>query len=181
MSYTAGNEDEKVDMAIKPRHTIGRPSEGLKTPRRRAPKPQLIDRILDYPYRKLFGLKGQLVIASVIVVVLVIKFITGIYTVTLNPVTCELAWFNSAYKLFHKERILTNTRVELNKLLIEKQTMLRDINDGRNPFHSTSDGNVYRARKINKNKFFWKSHVANLKKQSGAIGKCQNRLRNYRF
>ena len=168
-------------MANKPRHEIGRPSEGSKTSRRRAPKPKLIDRILNYPYRKLFGLKGQLVIASVIVIVLVIKFITGIYTVTLNPISCELAWLDSVYKLFHKERILTNTGVELNKLLIEKQTMLRDINDGRNPFHSTSDGNVYRARKINKNKFFWKSHAANLKKQSGAISKCISRLRNYRF
>ena len=132
----------------------------------------MIDRILDYPYRRLFGLRGQLVIGSVILLALVTKFFTGIDSVTLDPMSCALSGFDHVYKPFHKDRILANTRVALSKLMVEKQTILRQVNDGRNPFPSVTDGNIVRARKIDKNKFFWRSYIANLKKENLAIVKC---------
>lgn len=169
-------------MAIKP--TRKRPSAtGQPRPpqRRRRDAPKLIDRILDFPYRKLFGLTGQLVIASVVLIGLVVKFIVGINTVTLDPLTCELAWVDSVYKPFHKQRILANTRRELSRLLAEKQTALWQINDGRNPFPSTNSGNVAGAKRINKDKFFWRSYAANLKKEHLAISNCLRRLPTYTF
>lgn len=149
-------------------------------PRRRA-KPKLIDRILDYPYARLFGWKGQLVIASVVLIGLAVKFVVGINTVTLDPMSCQLAWSDGVYKLFHKERILANTRNELNALMREKQTLIYQVNSGRNPYASSTDGNVVNSRKINKNKFFWKSFLENLKKERLAIGNCLRQLPNYKF
>jgi hypothetical protein len=157
------------------------PTKGSSPPpraRRRA-KPKLIDRILDYPYGKLFGLKGQLVIALVVVIGLTLKFVLGINTVALDPLTCELAWSDGVYKVFHKENILANTRRDLNKLMTEKQTLIYQVNSGRNPYASSTDGNVRNSRKINKNKFFWKSFLANLKKERLAIGGCLRKLPNY--
>ncbi|MDA0340329.1 MAG: hypothetical protein O3B74_01880 [Proteobacteria bacterium] len=141
----------------------------------------MTDRILDYPYGKLFGWVGQLVIASVVLVGLVVKFITGIDSVALDMRTCELAWYDGVYKPFHKDRILANTRRDLNKLMVEKQTMLYQINLGRNPYASSTDGNVVGGRKINKDKFFWKASAENLKKDRLAIGNCLRRLPAYDF
>lgn len=168
-------------MARKPNRARREKSTSPKSVLHRPREPKLIDKILDYPYGKLFGLRGQLVIGSVIIVVLVIRFFTGISTVTLDPLTCKLAWADEVYELFHKQRILLNTRYELNRLLAEKQTALRQINDGRSPFSSPSDGNVVRAKKINKDKFFWRSYANNLRKENTAIIKCMGRLPTYRF
>jgi len=144
-------------------------------------KPKVIDRILDFPYRKLFGLSGQLTIASFVLVILVVKFVTGINTVTLDPMTCELAWVDTVYKPFHKQRILANTQSELTKLMAEKQTALWQINAGRNPFPSTGNGNVAGAKRINKDKFFWRSYAVNLEKERVAISTCLRRLPTYSF
>lgn len=144
-------------------------------------EPELIDRILEFQYRKLFGLKGQMIIASVVVFGLIVKFVVGIGSVSLDPLTCELAWYDGVYKLLHKERILTNTRRDLSKLLVEKLTIARRINAGRNPFPSVTDGNVVGGRKINKDKFFWRAYIANLNKERTAISKCLGRLPYYRF
>jgi hypothetical protein len=158
------------------------PRKGSPTPaRRRRVKPKLIDRILDYPYERMFGLKGRLVIAAVIFIGVAVKLVVGINTVTLDPMTCELAGIDSVYKIFHKDRILANTRRDLNKLMTEKQTLIYQVNSGRNPYESSTDGNVRNARKINKNKFFWKSFLANLKKERLAIGSCLGKLSNYDF
>jgi hypothetical protein len=156
--------------------------EPSRPPRaRRRPEPKMIDRILDYPYGNLFGWKGQIVIASVILIGLVVKFVVGINTVALDPMTCELAWSDGVYKIAHKDRILVNTRRDLNKLMTEKQTLIYQVNSGRNPYASATDGNVRNSRKINKNKFFWKSFLANLKKERLAIGNCLRKLPNYNF
>lgn len=136
---------------------------------------------MDYPYARLFGWKGQLVIASVVLIGLAVKFVVGINTVTLDPMSCQLAWSDGVYKLFHKERILANTRHELNALMREKQTLIYQVNSGRNPYASSTDGNVVNSRKINKNKFFWKSFLKNLKKERLAIGNCLRQLPNYKF
>lgn len=159
------------------------PTDGKPTPRRarRRAKPKMIDRVLDYPYGRLFGLKGQLVIALVVVIGLAVKFVVGINTVTLDPMTCELAWTDGVYKIMHKDQILANTRRELNKLMTEKQTLIYQVNSGRNPYASSTDGNVRNSRKINKNKFFWKSFLANLKKERLAVGNCLGKLPNYDF
>lgn len=141
----------------------------------------MIDRILDYPYGGLFGLKGQLVIALVILIGLAVKFVVGINTVALNPLSCELAWVDGVYKVFHKDDILANTRRDLNKLMTEKQTLIYQVNSGRNPYASATDGNVRNARKINKNKFFWVAFLANLRKEHLAIGNCLRKLPNYDF
>ena len=140
--------------------------------RRRRIEPKLIDRILDYPYGRLFGWKGQLVIALVVLIGLSVKFVVGINTVALDPMTCKLAWSDGVYKIFHQDRILANTRRDLNVLMREKQTLIYQVNSGRNPYASSTDGNVVNSRKINKNKFFWKSFLANTKKERLAIGNC---------
>jgi hypothetical protein len=69
-----------------------------------------IDRILDYNYAKWFGLKGQLVIDTMVVVYLIVNFFAGISTVTLDPLTCELAWSDKVYTFVHKENIRANTK-----------------------------------------------------------------------
>ena len=72
------------------------PRKRPRTPaRRRRVKPKLIDWILDYPYERMFCLKGRLVIAAVIVIGLAVKLVVGINTVTLDPMTCELAGIDS--------------------------------------------------------------------------------------
>jgi hypothetical protein len=43
----------------------------------------------------MFCLKGRLVIAAVIVIGLAVKLVVGINTVTLDPMTCELAGIDS--------------------------------------------------------------------------------------
>lgn len=144
-------------------------------------KPRLIDRIVDFPYRRLFGLKGCAVLAAVVLVVLGVRFVTGIATVTLDPMTCELAWTDAPYRLFHEQQILANTRRELPRLLAEKQTALWAIRAGRDPFASKADGNVARIKRIDKDKFFWRSYAENLEKQRAAIGECLHRLPAYRF
>jgi hypothetical protein len=160
------------------------PKEPSPTPKRlprRRMKRGLTDRVLDYPYGRLFGLKGKMVIAAVVVLGLIAKFLVGINSVALDPLTCELAWTDGGYKILHKERILANTRRDLNRLMTEKQTLIYQVNSGRNPYHSSTDGNVVNARKINKNKFFWKSFLANLKKERLAVGSCLRKLPNYNF
>jgi hypothetical protein len=148
---------------------------------RRRAEPTLIDRILDYPYGKWFGWQGRLVIAAAVLTGLVVKFVVGIHTVTLDPMTCELAWTDGVYKVFHRERILSNTHRELNDLMRENQTLIYQIESGRNPYASASDGNVLNARKINQDKFFWKSFLANLKKERLAYSACLRRLPTYDF
>ncbi len=148
---------------------------------RRRSAPTLIDRILDYPYAKWFGWQGRLVISGVILTGLVVKFIVGIHTVTLDPLSCELAWSDSVYKIFHKDRILANTNEKLNDLMRDNQTLIYQIESGRNPYASSTDGNVMNARKINQDKFFWKSFLANLKKERLAYSAYLRRLPNYEF
>lgn len=160
------------------------PGRGQSRQRRRRPTaaPALIDRILDFPYRRLFGPRGQLVIATVVVLLLAVKFITGVQSVTLDPLTCELAWADRVYKPFHQQRILANTRRELSDLLAEKQKAMWAIQAGRNPFPAAADGNVAGGqRRINKDKFFWRSYAANLEKERAAISACLRRLPTYRF
>jgi hypothetical protein len=157
------------------------PTEKPRPRHRRRMKASLTNRILDYPYGRLFGWKGRLVIASVVLIGLAVKFVVGINTVTLDPMSCKLAWSDGVYKIFHKERILANTRRDLNALMREKQTLIYQVNSGRNPYASSTDGNVVNARKINKDKFFWKSFLENLKKERLAIGNCLRQLPNYKF
>ena len=70
---------------------------------------KLIDRILDFPYRKLFGVRGQIIIGTIVVFVFLIKFFSGIDTVMLDAKTCKVSLWDTPYLLFHKERILKNT------------------------------------------------------------------------
>lgn len=162
-------------MAIRP--TGGRPTGPRRGPR----KPELIDRILAFPYRRLFGLKGLTVIATVVLAAAGIRFVAGIGTVTLDPATCRLAWTDAVYKPFHRDRILANTQREFNRLLAEKQTALWAINAGRDPFPSRSEGNVATVKRIDNTKFFWRAYAANLEKERVAIGDCLRRLPGYRF
>ena len=141
----------------------------------------MIDRILDFPYRKLFGVRGQLVIFSTILIVLIIKFIAGINSVALDPKSCRLSTIDSPYLLFHKEHILKNTSTLLRTSLIENQRILRHIADGINPFESSTDGNVKRARKINRKKFLWRTMVKRLRKDNLSIIRCQGKLKTYKF
>ena len=141
----------------------------------------MIDRVLDYPYRRLFGVKGCLVIASMVVAALGVRYATGLATVTLEPTSCELAWTDTAYRLFHKERILANTQREFPRLLAETQTALWAVNAGRDPFPSKTAGNVAAPKRIDKDKFFWRSYAINLEKERVAIGDCLRRLPTYRF
>ena len=67
---------------------------------------KLIDRILDFPYRKLFGIRGQITIGTIIVLVLIVKFFSGIHTVMLDTKTCKVSFWDTPYLLFHKEKIL---------------------------------------------------------------------------
>ena len=47
-------------------------------------KPTLLDKALEFPYRKLFGRTGKIVIASSLVIFLSTKFFLGIDTVRLD-------------------------------------------------------------------------------------------------
>ena len=67
---------------------------------------KLIDRILDFPYRKLFGVRGQITIGTIVVLVLIVKFFSGINTVMLDAKTCSVSFWDTPYLLFHKEQIL---------------------------------------------------------------------------
>jgi hypothetical protein len=83
------------------------PKEPSPTPKRlprRRMKRGLMDRVLDYPYGGLFGLKGKLVIAAVVVLGLIVKFLVGINSVALDPLTCELAWTDGVYKILAPRR-----------------------------------------------------------------------------
>ena len=115
-------------------------------------------------------------IAAVVLVGLAVKFVTGIATVTLDPMTCALAWSDTIYRYTHEERVVANTRRELNRLTGEKQTILWQIQSGRDPFPSKSDGNVARVKRIDKDKFFWRSYAANLEKQLQAIEECRRQV-----
>ena len=96
-------------------------------------KPKLLDKILELPYRKLFGRTGKIVIASSLVIFLITKFFLGIETVRLDPKTCKLSNWDIAYLLFHKKTILKNTSTSFQKSMRKNQIMLRQINDGINP------------------------------------------------
>lgn len=150
-------------------------------PRRGPAKPRLIDRIVDYPYRRLFGVTGCTVIVVAILTIVAVRYVVGVATVTLDPATCELAWTDAPYKPFVKERILENTRRELSRQIAEKQKALWDIRAGRDPFPSKSNGNVARVKRIDNGKFFWRSYAENLEKQVAAMGACLHRLPAYRF
>ena len=63
--------------------------------------------------------------------------------------------------------------------MVEMQTMLYQINLGRNPYPSSTDGNVVGGRKINKDRFFWKASAANFKKDCLSIGNCLLQLPAY--
>ena len=65
--------------------------------------------------------------------------------------------------------------------MTEKQTLIYQVNSSRNPYESSTDGNVRNALKIYKNKFFWKPFLANLKKERLAIDNCLEKLPNYDF
>lgn len=144
-------------------------------------KPRLIDRIVDYPYRRLFGIKGCTVIAMLVLTVVAVRYAVGIATVTLQPMTCDLAWTDAPYKPFFKERILENTRRELGRMTGEKQKVLWAIQAGRDPFPSKSDGNVARIKRIDNSKFFWRAYAQNLEKELAAMSACLHRLGTYRF
>ena len=152
----------------------GRPGRGIA-------KPRLIDRIVDYPYRRLFGVTGCTVIVLAILAVTAVRYAVGVSTVTLDPRTCELAWTDAPYKLFHQQGILENTRRELGRLTAEKQKVLWDIQAGRDPFPSKGDGNVARIKRIDNDKFFWRAYAQNLEKDLAAMGECLRRLPTYRF
>ena len=162
-------------MATRPRG--GRPPAS----RRGLRKPELIDRILSFPYRRLFGLKGCLVIAAAVAMTAGSRFVAGIGTVTLDPATCRLAWADHVYRPFHEQRILANTQRDFNRLLAEKQTALWAINAGRDPFPSKGGGNVATVEGIDNGKFFWRAYAANLEKERAAISDCLRRLPAYRF
>ena len=144
-------------------------------------KPKLLDKILEFPYRKLYGRTGKIVIASSLLIFLGSKFFLGIETVRLDPKTCKLSNWDMAYLLFHKKKILSNTSKSFQKSMRENQIMLRHINDGINPFESSTDGNVRRARKINRDKFFWKTMGKRLVRENQAIIKCLGKLPRYKF
>ncbi len=144
-------------------------------------RPKLIDRIVDYPYRRLFGVKGCTVIALVVLATVAIRYVVGIATVTLDPATCELAWTDAPYKLAHKERILENTRREFSRIVAEKQTALWAIQAGRDPFPSKGDSNVARIKRIDQDKFFWRAYAQNLQTEIAAMSDCLRRLPGYRF
>lgn len=159
--------------------TRGRPSESgeSRAARRRAlDRPKLIDRILDYPYRRLFGLKGKLVITAIVLIGLVAKFVAGINTVTVDPMTCELSWADEIYRVTHKQRVVANSQRDLSRMIGEKQTVLWAIQAGRDPFPSEAGGNVARIQRIDKDKFFWRSYAGNLEKEILAISACLQRL-----
>ena len=149
--------------------------------RRGRPKPGLVDRIFDYPYRRLFGVKGCAVIVLVVLMATATRYAVGVGTVMLDPMTCELAWTDVPYKPFVKHRILDNTRRELSRLTAEKQKVLWAIQAGRDPFPSKSGGNVARIKRIDNDKFFWRSYAQNLEKELGAMSTCLHRLGTYRF
>ena len=102
--------------------------------------------------------------------------VTGIATVTLDPMTCALAWSDTLYRYTHEQRVVANTRRELNRLTGEKQTVLWAIQAGRDPFPSKAGGNVARIQRIDKDKFFWRSYAGNLEKDLAAISACLQRL-----
>lgn len=154
-------------------------STGGRRPGR--PKPRLVDRIFDYPYRRLFGVKGCTVIALVVLGAVATRYALGAATVSLAPASCELAWTDAPYKLFMKQRILDNTRRELGRLTAEKQTVLWAIQAGRDPFPSKGDGNVMRIKRIDNDKFFWRTYAQNLEKELAAMNACLRRLDTYRF
>ena len=144
-------------------------------------KPKLIDLILEFQYGKLFGRMGILVITVAIVMFLTIKFLMGINTVALDPKTCKISNWDVAYLVFHKQQILRNTSLLFQNSLRENQAVLRHINDGINPFKSSTDGNITRARKIKKSKFMWKSMAKRLTKENLAIIRCLAKLPKYKF
>tara|TARA_B100000459_G_C8564257_1_gene195469 strand:+ start:90 stop:548 length:459 start_codon:yes stop_codon:yes gene_type:complete len=144
-------------------------------------KPTLLDKILEFPYKKLFGRTGKIVIASSLVIFLGAKFFLGIETVRLDPQTCKLSNWDIAYLLFHKKKILQNTSTSFQKSMRKNQIMLRQINSGINPFESSTDGNVRGARKINRDKFFWKTMGKRLVRENQAIIKCLGQLPRYKF
>jgi len=144
-------------------------------------KPTLLDKILEFPYKKLFGRTGKIVIASSLVIFLGAKFFLGIETVRLDPQTCKLSNWDIAYLLFHKKKILKNTSTSFQKSMRKNQIMLRQINSGINPFESSTDGNVRGARKINRDKFFWKTMGKRLVRENQAIIKCLGQLPRYKF
>ena len=148
---------------------------------RKGDAPRLIDRILDFPYRKLFGIRGQITIGTILVLALVIKFFSGISTVALDFKPCKLSLWDTPYLLFHKERILKNTASSLREKFLENQRIVRHINDGINPYESSTDGNIKRARKINRKKFFWKTAVERTRKENLSIIRCLGKLKNYKF
>lgn len=155
-----------------------RPTRG---PGRTARRPRLIDRIVDYPYRRLFGVKGCTIIALVVLAAVAVRYVAGIATVSLDPATCRLAWTDTPYVPFFKERILENTRREFGRLLAEKQKTLWDIQAGRDPFPSKTAGNVAGIRRIDNDKFFWRAYAQNLETEIAAISDCLRRLPGYRF
>jgi hypothetical protein len=144
-------------------------------------KPKLIDLILEFQYGKLFGQAGIVVITVSIIIFLIVKFLVGINTVILNPKTCKISNWDVAYLIFHKQQILRNTSLVFQSSLRENQVVLRHINDGVNPFKSSTDGNITRARKIKKSKFMWKSMAKRLTKENLAIIKCLAKLPKYKF
>lgn len=140
-----------------------------------------IDRILDYNYAKWFGLKGQLVIATMVVVYLIVNFFAGISTVTLDPLTCELAWSDKVYTFVHKENIRANTKREINRLIAKKLKAQQRIRAGKSPYPSKQTGNVVSTRKINRDKFFWRSFAKTLVKEQKLLSECSARLPRYQF
>ena len=141
----------------------------------------MIDHILDFPYRKLFGVRGLLIIFSIIIFIFIVKLIVGIGTVTLNPKDCKLSVWDTPYLVFHQDRILKNTSSSLRNALMENQRVLRHIDDGINPFQSSTDGNIKRGRKINNKKFLWTTMVKNKRRENLSIIKCLGKLRTYKF
>lgn len=142
---------------------------------------KIIDYLLDFPYRKLFGVWGILVISLAVIVIFIIKFIIGIDSVAINPKNCKLSVWDSPYLVFHQDRILKNTSSSLRNALMENQRILRHIDDGVNPFKSSTDGNITRARKINNKKFVWTNMIKNKRRENLSIIKCLGKLRAYKF
>ena len=138
--------------------------------------PKLLELVLEFPYRKLFGRSGKIIIASSIVI-----FLITIDTVRLDPKTCKLSYWDIPYLMFHKKQILRNSSISFQKSMRENQITLRHINDGINPFKSKKDGNVTRARKINRDKFMWKSMGRRLVRENQEIIKCLGKLPRYKF
>ncbi len=151
------------------------------TRKRSLQNPSLMNRLIDFPYQKLFGRRGQIIIASIFFLFLIVKFVTGLNSVSLQPESCKLSFIDLPYALFHQDRIISNTRISFQTKLIQNQTKLRQINDGRSPFRSVTDGNTVRARKINTDKFVWRALRTTLKNENHALAKCLGRLSNYQF